>query len=719
MRRETVKKIANRCVDGASPDAPFAHSHFNTSRHPVREHKEPAFRKLIDAKIDTEIDNLLSTYRTIVHEKVSDQISGFDQDTDVAKTTVSISFALPGVNADFHDHFMKSLPENEICYTYRAIADEAFRQAGAVFRSQDVARSTSIRPWRRFISAIYYGLQSLNIQHNQDSSENMGTPSPELFIDDGPVLSGIGHHGPIAPNDYWSWLYWFAFRQVLDGRPIYRISRVLGFESLKRELLLLFDRPFEAWSEKRLGDRDFGDLRLIHPKSGVLGYGSSIFSLDDEKAVVHRYHISRIRSHLARFEVTDANIDLAQARSDYEKRAARSGGMSIDSEEDAKRHDRAALVEQWAQIFRHALEINALTLGPLSQPPCVSGQTSPSQKSKGIHLNGSLTNAIDCLIKGLGIQWPTLNDITFELEAEVTKTLTILNDPKFAAEQSANPIRQEFYDVARTKPPSESRRLIRLAQLLSRLGEYISNVCEVADVRRDSQITKEALTQTIPDDFAIPYAALFVSPLSEREWLLWRAYALAMLKLGETLRLAMFSANPASSEYIASGRSMWAYNRALLLFARLERKQRSVDFAFREYAFARVARQQIDVSSRHFYALPAERAGLLLLQSELERSVPIGDPHLGLFRSRENLMNAERIILQQGRDYSSRLRLYFERAETHLELANLTQDQKRFRPLIDLEIDLIERVCALLEASPGSDGGWQESSLTFGPNLEV
>jgi len=173
-----------------------------------------------------------------------------------------------------------------------------------------------------------------------------------------------------------------------------------------------------------------------------------------------------------------------------------------------------------------------------------------------------------------------------------------------------------------------------------------------------------------------------------------------MLKLGETLRLAMFSANPASSEYIASGRSMWAYNRALLLFARLERKQRSVDFAFREYAFARVARQQIDVSSRHFYALPAERAGLLLLQSELERSVPIGDPHLGLFRSRENLMNAERIILQQGRDYSSRLRLYFERAETHLELANLTQDQLYF--------DLIRQI-------PGRPAGigWRMARIFF------
>lgn len=291
LRRSTLHRFVRRSLADGTMVAPLRAFDFEDAATPAE----------IREDVDVCLDLLLSTLTSIVSDKIPDPTIGIDgvglDDPDGGGEVGPVrSIGFTTVEALRHARGWAIATFDAEClrFGHRIMADEAFRASSMVLRHTEIENAQSARPWRWHIAGIVDGLKSLHFVE-QDG---------HIALSDTTWPLGSELQGPATADAYFNWLYFFAFSQVLEGRPKFRLSRVFGYESLKAALLDVFDTP------SVLGHAD------LPAGQSVFTVGNPILSSvrgqtqDDEtraSALVAHHQASRVGTHLTRLETVGAN----------------------------------------------------------------------------------------------------------------------------------------------------------------------------------------------------------------------------------------------------------------------------------------------------------------------------------------------------------------------------------------------------------------------------
>ncbi len=218
---------------------------------------EPAklrpFKKLTVWNLEQELNELVSLAPELISRLGSDRFDGTDeaqhplefgdQQTlrqDDNNQDFPFCFSLPQVRQQFRE--VASSAENATQYhlIHRLLAEDALNQQTIALRHMDVSSMHSIRPWRRMLNVFFHGLQSIPIEFS-----NNGDPHKSEIKFKCSALTS-----PIEFSAYWSWIYLFLYRRILERPPAWNLSRFYGLDNLKSELLQLFDQPLRLWPKK-------------------------------------------------------------------------------------------------------------------------------------------------------------------------------------------------------------------------------------------------------------------------------------------------------------------------------------------------------------------------------------------------------------------------------------------------------------------------------------
>lgn len=183
----------------------------------------------------------------VVTARRTDRIPGLDDDSHAWEFSVTKAsgFRRPNeapVAMDFRfpdfrdvllaridkDHFVKKVQP-----LMRLLSEDALTQATVAFRHHD--HTASVRSFRRMLSCLYHGFQSLPLKEDGGLG-TLNLQSPEFGI-------------PEKPNEAWDWLFWFAYRRIIERPPAWSLTRHFGQDRLKQDILRLGNAPWLAWPQ--------------------------------------------------------------------------------------------------------------------------------------------------------------------------------------------------------------------------------------------------------------------------------------------------------------------------------------------------------------------------------------------------------------------------------------------------------------------------------------
>lgn len=208
-----------------------------------------------------------------------------DHDRVVKDTTVRfVDLPFGPLRQHIIDHMRKVAPPSHLARMHRLLAEDALDQHTIIARLGDWSEIFAARHYRRLVQALFHGFASLELA----SSEG-----PDLALHDVP------HTLPITPSEAYLRLYSVYFRGLMERPPEWELSRTLGREDLKLELLLLAmnidsgGRPYQS----------------IHGGEQNLGPAIPLMLRDDPASEPMRYDQAL---SLARAAFHNNRIDLAR-----------------------------------------------------------------------------------------------------------------------------------------------------------------------------------------------------------------------------------------------------------------------------------------------------------------------------------------------------------------------------------------------------------------------
>ncbi|WP_299416176.1 hypothetical protein [uncultured Sulfitobacter sp.] len=736
MHRKTLFRIMWQMLESASPDALFtaqdaanwavakAYPEDEADRDVEPYPKDEADRKEVFRKQFQEaLAFILTQMPAVIYEGYQDDLfetplhkhdrpqgphpseltrEGWCPDLEVemggALRSGSLTFTLPLFHRIARDKLDEQVTVAQYCYANRMLADEAFWQAGAVFRHEDLASAKSIRPWRRFLSGIYFGLLSLPVV----GSEELDVLTISKIKPDGSPTVDLRDTAKVGPKgawEYWAWLYFFCHLQVFEAPPLFRLSRRFGYESLKSEILQLFEAPNLLWSRARLNKLDrtirIYSEGLFAPDSPVLNglYKKDSVEVSPESEVWPQD--SDIAAVLRR-QVTQAKF----LTNSYMEKQRHANDTLQSARITSTQKSLAETVSPLGDATQHRLKMEALrtSLCALRDLP----GPHPDPRSTEEVLEFAIEDAVDLA---------NLRDL---MTADATACMALTKPG--SSDKNLPDLSEQLIEVlpdTKLMSLSKVNCLAEASRVLRRVGEY---TFLLASVLRDddsgqffSDMSLEKPTELRETDLGqihrLPFSEVIVG--TKTNFLILQYSALAYQRLAEALRLAVFDAAPLSPAYLAEGRGARNHCRTLFL---LHSQFVANGGAVTRSPFLVETRALIDNTSRHVYAFPAERAAMLILESNFLRIAVEGVHRLeALNFATAHLAHAESLILEQGRDYKSRWPLHLERARLLRERAEVTKDSQKAKWLRDLSNTDLEWLSKIVAAQEPVNGMYQST----------
>ncbi len=544
---------------------------------------------------------------------------------------------------------------------HRVLAAQAIEQQTNVLRYADVAKTLSIRMWRRQFSAIYHGLLSLDIQPEKKHMTR-GIFLKANGLDTGDLVNGGA--------DFWLWLYFFAFRRQLERVPAYNLSRQYGQDKLKAEVLEFFDSPWAHWPI-------FSPPISLRAGTSLVDYLFNHYE-KNSSLISHREACVRTYVALGDSSQTDAALERLRemAHTDSSQQSAKLVGLLCS---------------------RHALDMYIL------------GLTNEDNATQTMSLK-QIYEAILQQFTGEGIQSLNTMDI-YNVEdggksthAGERKLLEQFRKLSKRTEKLANKI----YSMVSTKDggtdalPKISIRMRAARSLVDSLftmgwdEEQIDAAIDILfrlgalhGIEADLQSFSTARTVENESHFNFFRADLY-HPASDRR----RAYSatLAIFVAAESMRLRLFERRSSGSSYFASGHATRQMIRTAIELESFLSRSRLHKHAETPSIFLTFALQQADTLSRHLFRYPREQASAILIESDLVRCGTRGiDRAKGLAKARELIGLAEVIVLGLGRETRLRLRLASLRSRVHCELAALGGvNAEQYQDLCEIDVQYLE-----------------------------
>ena len=571
--------------------------------------------------------------------------------TDVVDRNRTYDFLIP----EFRDALIKAALEpvvkqgspelrrdaviQEFHAVHRVIAEDAIYQQTFALRHVDGSEQPSIRPWRLMLGAFFHGLQSLPIGDD-------GT------IDDSVNFGVRDISAAETPSRFWTFLYGFCYRRMIERPPEYNLSRYYAADLLKRDLLRNFAKPWLYWP---------GALENLRPASKVV----SIFDLaggenEDSLKALHELeedHVfASVQAHLSLGDVLTASREMRSWR-EKEKRRRDDSADSGDAEMQMKR-ERARL-----RSLKRELDCRLL-----------SGDS---------FVNSGIEDLLKALMpKELG------NNILLdrqEARSAYFEAINSGNDPilppgtEALGRELASSLSQDGWSAG--EQSSLCDILLRRAQCVAVLANVLP--------RRSMTTTENAVTLPILVDRKVTEDDDVDYELCD---------ALAQFRLADFFRQSIFSLQPLSNSFYASSNAVRENVRTAMKL-HLAMRRRTADPADLTSYFKLEARAMADTLTRHLFRFPRERAAQFILESTLIRHLVEEEDsslrYAELMNARRYLGLAEPIVYGLDRGVPIQHELSLERAKVNRRLASVARDLKkaswrRFRDHCEWDVRLLE-----------------------------
>lgn len=521
----------------------------------------------------------------------------------------SIDFLYADVKERARNLAAKRLEKRGFHGLHRLLSEDALIQQTISLRHLDNTSLQSIRPWRRQLSAIFHGLQSIPVSFDENGQgaivdDDFGTR----------VLTSC----PRA-TQFWIYLYGFAYRRMIERPPAWNLSRLYGLDDLKTDILLNFDKPWRLWPG---GFRDSGFGR---PEQGLI---ASLSARDPSlNHLMTDYRQSLAQSYLAVGSVTKAkNVLFPDRRT---KSQVKNGYSDDCSHAD----------------FKRAFEIDLL------KGDKVPLDLVAARASKALNVSGKEGGLCVALAHAIETATDGIHKALHSPDGGVANT-DFLSFP-IVDEISSRLRAQERPDIADT--------FGKLHDIYSRMGEYEATRADLATASEFLDFTPEGgvageLDLGMMQDFG---GSADVSRGIDLAF----SRSFAHLVLAEQCRLRAFREEPLGSEYFASGNSARQLIRvALKLEGRRAKRLGQTGPAFG--IFARQARRTADTLTRNLFRYPRERAAQIIIEATLLRLLSNPENRQNRLQIADGfLREAEALVVGLGRRVRVRMRLQLERAK--------------------------------------------------------
>ncbi|WP_158875014.1 hypothetical protein [Antarcticirhabdus aurantiaca] len=581
-------------------------------------------------------------------------LSATDGDDTSAR---SVDYLFPETKLLARDAAARRLSRRDFHAVHRLLAEDALTQQTISLRHLDNTGLQSIRPWRRMLSVIYSGLQSIPV--SIDASGAMSVDDDLEFGTRSLVTSS-------RPSQFWLYLYAFCYRRLIENPPAWNLSRLYGLDELKGDILTYFDEPWQLWPKAIRPDPAPPMGAGLVEWMGRLGRGFADIPADHRAALA--------QSYLAVGEVPTAEGTLLSAPDVGTSSARASLGPEIPH-----------------GAFKRLFEIRLLS-GESIDAAAVESRISRALTAcgDGEGLKAALDEALERQARRylavlrppdprLGTATPRLPPNAFAMPPEIGEVAARLGDGRSAAA-----VLHEISDV------------------YARLGELGATVADLAGAA--GKLNRPADVGSSGEG-RLPIMRAFLSgpedTLEERIDELFCS-SFARLVLSEQLRLATFSMDPLGIHYLASGNAARQIVRVALKLEGRRSAAKRCRAGNEPSVFSQQARRTLDGLSRNLFRFSRERSAQIVLEATMLRLLSNGDNLATRLRIAEAfLAEADALLVGLGRRVRAGLRLRLERAKmnrTFVENTELEEDERR-RRLLQWEFD-VNRLRSLAEPMP-------------------
>ncbi|WP_417840049.1 hypothetical protein [Tritonibacter scottomollicae] len=669
------------------------------------------------------LQDLLEAMPTVLHRTSGDFVPGVDSGAEGlelfeseatwrrglnSSSTEAVGFTMPEYRHKLQEILVAELGEDAYRIACRILSLIALRQQAVVFRHEGIPEGQMLRPWRRQVTAILLGLQSLPVI--LEPAPGDGEKTARAKIDD--RYDDLFHNVSIqyrTSERFYTWLYFFAYRQQIERPPAQNLSRLYGLNRFKSRLLDAFEQPWLLTEDLFPKAHTLDERNLF---KDVHGEGSAQYALAIRKDAVIQHLLARIVAHTATGDEDGARSALSALRELPMAPDNRHEGFKLRMAAMRRQIDVGILSEDDRQeTLRHmnhwAVEENGSDW-PEMNPGVLAGpmQASPDELMKwppqlmGVRAFKELDN----LIKKISMMFYEHLGDPHNAPFDRRRLVNLLDGAELKILRNMSGPWAEFL--------CGDEGMSDLSDLLYRIAEMINLGAENA-MRPEMQTNGDAEAHTA-EDFALK--TIFTSdPYSYWSIMKRHCCALAIFQVAEKLRLLVFERAPTSRNFFASGHSM----REMILLARFLENQRRLllsksaaaePVSETDQIFVRIARDGSLALSRHLFRYPGERGSMMLMEAAILRMVarrpaPDEEPGSEAFRYRERalyaarsyLVRAEDLLLSRGSSSRRRLRLSLERCALHMDLARFhsrTGDYDKvefFRNLASLDLQFLEK----------------------------
>jgi len=162
------------------------------------------------------------------------------------QSLMALDFRYP----EIRDTLLSLIDKNEVEFgaevIHRLICEIAVQHQVIQLRHGEVRATANIRQWHNSINAIYHGLMSLRF-------EQKGSPGSEqmVLIEQAFGTRDLDCRG--STREFWQFVYYNIYRDLLDGGNAHRLSRVYGLADLKIALLRVLENPWLlTWTREEI-----------------------------------------------------------------------------------------------------------------------------------------------------------------------------------------------------------------------------------------------------------------------------------------------------------------------------------------------------------------------------------------------------------------------------------------------------------------------------------
>lgn len=211
------------------------------------------------------------------------------------RSLLALDFRYPEIRETLLDLIDKNEVEFGAEVVHRLICEITVQHQVIQLRHGEVRASANIRQWHNSINAIYHGLMSLRF-------ELTGSPGTEqmVLIEQEFGTRDLDCRG--STRDFWQFVYYMIYRDLLEGRDTYRLSRVHGLADLKIALLRVLENPWLLSCTRNEKKRQKGALGPVSKRSRRLTDNRS-----DNGKIRYQYGYEIVLSHLSRSEADIAH----------------------------------------------------------------------------------------------------------------------------------------------------------------------------------------------------------------------------------------------------------------------------------------------------------------------------------------------------------------------------------------------------------------------------